>query len=148
MSGTQTQEPAEIRIDDMADPVVTPAIQAARHGPEGQPDRMTVDQVLAQAMADAGGLNDFGEDQGFRTRMAVTLQAWDEDEGLTRGGRITLLNHMVRVMVNRLRIEDLVKRRPEILDIEIDRRCSSPACRVPARLTWSTGCRATSGCVR
>ncbi|KFG88303.1 Sulfotransferase family protein [Sphingobium herbicidovorans NBRC 16415] len=121
MSGTQTQEPAEIRIDDMADPVVTPAIQAARHGPEGQPDRMTVDQVLAQAMADAGGLNDFGEDQGFRTRMAVTLQAWDEDEGLTRGGRITLLNHMVRVMVNRLRIEDLVKRRPEILDIEIDR---------------------------
>jgi hypothetical protein len=53
--------------------------------------------------------------------MAVTLKAWEDDEGLARGGRITLLNHLVRVMVNRLRIEDLVKRHPEILDIQIDR---------------------------
>lgn len=121
MSEVQLREPQEIRIDDMADPVVTPAILAARNGPANEPDRMTVEQVIARAIDQAGGLDDFGDDQSFRERMAVTLQAWDEDEGLTRGARVTLLNHLVRVMVNRLRIEDLVKRHPEILEIEIDR---------------------------
>ena len=121
MSEAELREPQEIRIDDMADPVVTPAIRTARNGPPNEPDRMTVDEVLARAVAEAGGLDDFGEDQSFRERMAVTLQAWEEDAGLTRGGRITLLNHLVRVMVNRLRIEDLVKRHPEILEIKIDR---------------------------
>ena len=121
MSEAELREPQEIRIDDMADPVVTPAIRTARNGPPNEPDRMTVDEVLARAVADADGLDDFGEDQSFRERMAVTLQAWEEDAGLTRGGRITLLNHLVRVMVNRLRIEDLVKRHPEILEIKIDR---------------------------
>ena len=121
MSETMQPEPQEIHIDDMAEPIVTPMIEAARQGPADRPDHMTVDQVLAQAIANSGGLDDFGEDQSFRERMAVTLQAWDEDEGLTRGGRITLLDHLVRVMVNRLRIEDIVKRHPEILDIQIDR---------------------------
>jgi len=121
MSEAELREPQEIRIDDMADPVVTPAIRTARNGPPNEPDRMTVDEVLARAVADADGLDDFGEDQSFRERMAVTLQAWEEDAGLTRGGRITLLNHLVRVMVNRLRVEDLVKRHPEILEIKIDR---------------------------
>jgi hypothetical protein len=121
MSEAELREPREIRIDDMADPVITPSIRAARNGPPNEPDRMTVDEVLARAVAEAQGLDDFGEDQSFRERMAVTLQAWEEDAGLTRGGRITLLNHLVRVMVNRLRIEDLIKRHPEILEIKIDR---------------------------
>ena len=121
MSETMLPEPQEIHINDMADPVITPMLAAARQGPADRPDHMTVYEVLAKAIADSGGLHDFGEDQSFRERMAVMLQAWDEDEGLTRGGRITLLDHLVRVMVNRLRIEDIVKRHPEILDIKIDR---------------------------
>ena len=84
-------------------------------------DHLRVEDVLARARAMAGGLSDFGEDQSFRERLAVTLQAFDEDQGLTRGGRITLLQHAIRVMANRLRIEDIVKRHPEILDIELDR---------------------------
>lgn len=111
----------DILIDDMADPVVTPAIAAAREGPADFPGHLNVDEVLARATEATGGLTDFGDDDSFKERIAVTLQAWDEDEGLTRGGRIVLLQHMVRVMANRLRIEDLVKRHPEILDIKIDR---------------------------
>ncbi|MFT4054419.1 MAG: sulfotransferase [Novosphingobium sp.] len=111
----------DIIIDDMADPVVTPAIAAARHGPLDHPDTLSVDEVLARATEATGGLTDFGDDHSFKERIAVTLKAWDDDEGLTRGGRIVLLQHMVRVMANRLRIEDLVKRHPEILDIQIDR---------------------------
>lgn len=114
-------EPQDIVIEDMADPVLTPAIIAARAGPADFPDRLTVDELLRRAIDTAGGLEDFGEDSGYRERLAVTLRSLEEDEGLTRGGRINILQNAVRVMANRLRIEDMVKRHPEILDIEIDR---------------------------
>ena len=113
-------EPAIIRIDDMAHPVIPPELAAARHGPDDWPDRMTAAEVLDRAMAETG-LSDFGPDTGFRERLGVILQSLDEDTRLTRGGRITILQGAVRVMANRLRIEDLVRRHPEILDIPIER---------------------------
>lgn len=109
-----------IHIDDMADPVVTPALAAWREGPPGFPCPLTADEVLARAMAETG-LSDFGEDTGFRQRLAVILEALYEDEGLTRGGRIFVLQQALRAMANRLRIEDLVKRNPEILDVPVER---------------------------
>ena len=114
------QEPALIRIDDMADPVISPELSAARQGPPDWPASMTAQQVLERAMAETR-LADFGPETGFRERLAIILQALDEDTGLTRGGRITILQGAVRVMANRLRIEDLVKRHPEILDIPIEK---------------------------
>ena len=113
--------PNDIVIDDLADPRITPAIAAAREGPADFPADIDVDGVLARASAMTGGLTDFGEDTGFRERLAVVIQSLAEDEGLTRGGRITILDHAVRVMANRLRIEELVKQHPEILDIKIER---------------------------
>ena len=113
--------PNDIVIDDLADPRITPAIAAAREGPADFPADIDVDCILARASAMTGGLTDFGEDTGFRERLAVVVQSLAEDEGLTRGGRITILDHAVRVMANRLRIEELVKQHPEILDIKIDR---------------------------
>ncbi len=112
--------PNIIRIDDMADPVVTPELAAAREGPADFPDDLTAEQVLERAMAETG-LSDFGAETGFRERLAVTLQSLYEDKGLTRGGRINILQGAVRVMANRLRIEDLVKRHPEILEIPIEK---------------------------
>lgn len=113
--------PKDIVIADMANPVVTEAILAARKGPADFPDKMSVGDVLNCAIAQANGLDDFGEDSGFRDRLAVILQSVEEDRGLTRGGRITIIDNAIRVMANRLRIEDIVKRHPEILDIQIDR---------------------------
>ena len=113
--------PNDIVIDDLADPRITPAIAAAREGPADFPADIDVDGILARASELTGGLTDFGEDTGFRERLAVVIQSLHEDEGLTRGGRITILDHAVRVMANRLRIEELVKQHPEILDITIDR---------------------------
>jgi len=116
-----TSSAADIHIDDLAQPRLTPAIIAARQGPADYPDQMSVEEVLSRASDTTGGLSDFGEETGFRDRLAVALRSWEEDAGLTRGGRIVLLQIAVRVMANRLRIEDLVKRNPEILDIKIDR---------------------------
>jgi len=112
--------PPDIVIDDLAEPRVTPAIRAAREGSPDFPDTLDANGVLARAM-EMTGLDDFGADTGFRERLEVTLRALNEDTGLTRGGRITIIEHAVRVMANRLRIEELVKRHPEILDIKIDR---------------------------
>ena len=113
--------PQDIIIDDLAQPRLTPAIIAAQQGPADFDENMTVEDILARATEIAGGLDDFGEDSGFRERLAVVLQSLAEDEGLTRGGRITIIDHAIRVMANRLRIEDLVKRHPEILEIEIEK---------------------------
>lgn len=113
--------PQDIIIDDLAQPRLTPAIIAARRGPADFDEHMGVDAILSRATDLTGGLTDFGEDTGFRERLAVVLQALAEDDGLTRGGRITIIDHAIRVMANRLRIEDLVKRHPEILDIPIEK---------------------------
>ena len=113
-------QPPDIIIEDLAVPIVTPHIQAARQGPQDFPDTLTVDEVLARASEAAGGLTDFGPTD-FKERLAVYIRSWEDDEGLTRGGRVNLLQQAVRVMANRLKIEDLVKRHPEILEIQIDR---------------------------
>jgi hypothetical protein len=113
--------PPDIVIDDLAQPRLTATIMAARHGPDNFDETIGVDDILARASSLTGGLTDFGAETGFRERLSVILQSLAEDEGLTRGGRITVIEHAVRVMANRLRIEDLVKRHPEILAIEIEK---------------------------
>jgi len=112
---------SDIHIDDLAEPRLTPAIIAARAGPPDFDETMDADAILARASAMTGGLTDFGEDGSFRERLAVVVQALAEDDGLTRGGRITILDHAIRVMANRLRIEALVKLHPQILDIAIEK---------------------------
>jgi hypothetical protein len=81
---------------------------------------MSADDVLARACAEAG-LDDFGEDTGFRDRLGVILDALYADAGLTRGGQVFVLGQTVRAMANRLRIEDLVKRHPESLEVPVER---------------------------
>lgn len=115
-----TTSPTIIRIDDMADPVTTPAIIASRQGPADFPDFPNAEDILSRAQQETG-LSDFGPETGFRERLAVLLQSLYEDQGLARGGRLIIAQQAVRVMANRLRIEDLVKRHPEILDIPIER---------------------------
>jgi hypothetical protein len=112
--------PPDIRIDDLAQPRLTAKILAARQGPADFPDTLSVDEILQRASEMAGGLDDFGPDD-FKARLAVYVRSWEEDAGLSRGGRINLLQQAIRVMANRLKVEDLVKRRPEILEIRIER---------------------------
>ena len=119
MAQAASARPDDIVIRDMANPVITQQIAAARQGPPDFPDTLTVDQVLERAK-EATGLSDFGPED-FKERLAICIQSWNEDAALTRGGRLTLLQSAIRVMANRLKIEDLVKKHPEILEIRIDR---------------------------
>jgi len=107
-----------MRIDDLGHPIQTAAAQAAIDAAEQVVSEMSVESVLAEARA-ATGLDDFGA-MDFVPRLALMLRSAEED-GLNGMGRMLFRNDMVRYASNRLRVEDLVRQHPEVLDIRIDR---------------------------
>ncbi|RMF20376.1 MAG: sulfotransferase, partial [Deltaproteobacteria bacterium] len=109
--------PPDIRIDDLADPVLSPIQRQAIAEAERQPVELRVDAVLDAAVRRTG-LSDFGADD-FRERLAVWLEAAAEDDNASALGRAIVFNDCVRYASNRLRLEDLIRRHPEILKVEI-----------------------------
>lgn len=109
--------PNDIRIDDLKAPVLTPMQKMVIDGFANAKVTFTESEVLGQAK-ERTGLSDFGPDD-FRERLGVWLQAADEDADLGPMGRIRLFGDMVRYAANRLRFHDLIKRHPEILDVEV-----------------------------
>ncbi len=111
--------PAPIRIVDLASPVLTDVQQLAVDATKDLQVDLSEQVVLDKAMHRTG-LSDFGADD-FRERLRLWLQSANEDAELAPIGRIGVLSDCVRYAGNRLRLEDLVKRHPEILDVRIDR---------------------------
>ena len=111
--------PGQIRIDDLAQPRLTPAQKAAVSYGETQKVELTVDAVLAEAAA-RSGLDDFGPDD-FTERLSLWLAEMDADEQRTGLGRLMMFGDCARYAGNRLRVLDLLARRPEILEVEIRR---------------------------
>jgi hypothetical protein len=113
--------PAPVRITDFADPQFPPEIAELRASlaPLAETVRLEPDAVMAEAAARTG-LDDFG-DRGFEQRLAVFLRAADTEAGLAPFGRISTQALAVNLLKNRLLLEDLLKRHPEIHDIPIDR---------------------------
>ncbi len=112
-------KPEDIRIADLASPQLTPVQKMALEAAGGMPVEFTEEAVLGAAR-EATGLSDFGADD-FRERLAIWLQAVAEDAELGAVGRIGVFRDITRYATNRLRFEDLLKRHPEIRDVEIDR---------------------------
>jgi hypothetical protein len=109
----------DIRIADLARPLLTPAQRAAVAYAESQPVRFDVETILAAARAKTG-LSDFGRDD-FRARLALQCQAIEEDADLNALGRLGVFANLSRYAENRLRFEDLLRRHPEILETRIER---------------------------
>jgi hypothetical protein len=118
MATTATRQQI-IDITDLHDPVLTDIQKGARAAAAAHPVSFDIDKVFADARAQTG-LTDFGE-MDFVERLKVWLQAIDEDGNLSAPGRHNLYAMTVRFAATRLRLEDLIRRHPEILDIEIDR---------------------------
>jgi hypothetical protein len=106
-----------IRITDLRHPELTDIQRLALAHGERNPVELTVEAVLAAA-AERTGLGDFGPDD-FRPRLRLWLDEVDQDPARTALGRLTLFRDCVRYASNRLRIHDLVGRRPEILDTDV-----------------------------
>lgn len=109
----------KILISDLRAPVLSDLQRAALAAAEAHPVSISEQTVLEQARAQTG-LADFGPDD-FRERLRLWADSINALPDLTALGRVGLFTDMVRYAANRLRIEDLVKRHPEILDIAIDR---------------------------
>jgi hypothetical protein len=112
-------DPIGIHIADLHNPVLSAAQQAALDATSTIPIAFSMDAVLDTARAETG-LDDFGSDD-FLERLAIWLQALAEDENASSVTRFNMFQMTVRFAATRLRLEDLVKRHPEILGIEIDR---------------------------
>lgn len=108
-----------IRIADLAAPVLTDvqrmAIEATADLRVDLSERAVLDKAVQRT-----GLSDFGADD-FRGRLRVWLRSADEDAELAPIGRLGVFNDCVRYAANRLRLEDVLRRHPEILDVAIER---------------------------
>jgi hypothetical protein len=111
--------PTEIRVEDLANPVLTEVQSAAVAGAAHLPVRFDEAAILDEARSRTG-LSDFGSDD-FKVRLGVWLEAIEEDSELGAVGRIGVFRDVVRYAANRLRFEDLRRRHPELLDVEIAR---------------------------
>jgi hypothetical protein len=110
---------ARVIIDDLRTPVLDDVQRAALAYGEKQQVELSVAAVLAAAVTRTG-LEDFGAGD-FRERLALQLEEVDQDPERTGLGRLVAWNDALRAAANRLRIRDLLKRHPEILEVEIRR---------------------------
>jgi Sulfotransferase family len=109
----------EIRIRDLARPQLSELQQNVRAAAERIEVRFEADGLLAEAVRRTG-LEDFGADD-FRARLDVWLEAMREDDNASGAGRVGLWNDVLRYLINRLRVEDAIRRHPEILEQEISK---------------------------
>jgi hypothetical protein len=82
-------------------------------------DDFTLDALLAEASARAGGLDDFGPGD-FRQGLLILAEALQNEACLSSSGRELLREKLLGQLVNRLVMEDHLRRHPDILEQPID----------------------------
>ena len=100
-----------IDITDLRDPTLTPVQSIAMRATARRPVTLSRDAVLEAARA-ATGLADFGA-LDFLPRLDCWMQAVEEDANVSSFGRTNVFQLAVRCAVNRLRLEDFLRRHPE-----------------------------------
>ena len=112
--------PAPVRIDDLADPRFPPgAEEILRAMAAMAPDlRLEPDALMDEAVAKTG-LSDFGNDR-FRERLGVLCDAFRTEAGLSGPGVVNNHALFVQLLSNRLLVQDLLRRHPEIHDERIE----------------------------
>ena len=113
--------PPPVRITDYADPEFTPEVRELRDSvtPMAADLRLEASAVLTQA-SDETGLDDFGA-PSFCVRLELLLHGMREEAGLDPFGTLTHHSMVVQLLRNRLLVQDLLKRHPEISEEVIDR---------------------------
>ena len=112
--------PEDIRILDLANPQLPQTFLDQISGVAPMADALVLerDAVVTQASNETG-LTDFGED-GWQERLDVVLQGLREDAELSPIGKLSGYAQLVSFAKNRLLLEDLWKRHPEIDDVKQD----------------------------
>jgi hypothetical protein len=111
--------PAAVRIDDLAAPRYSDEVRAILDFMEEAGSQLTLDpsELMATARAQTG-LEDFGADD-FVERLGLLCEAMDREGGFNGAGNVQQHVFITGLLKNRLLIEDLLGRHPEILDEQI-----------------------------
>jgi hypothetical protein len=113
--------PAPVVLDDLAAPRFSPEVEALRASLVDMAPLCPVDPAALCATArEQTGLDDFGDD-AFRPRLEVLCHALGGEAGLSPTGVVTWYTQLLQFLKNRLLVQDLLVRHPEIHDLEIER---------------------------
>lgn len=114
-----TARPEPVHLTDLVRPTFSHAAQEildlAR--PVGADLHLDVDGLLDTARRETG-LDDFGRDT-FREPLGVLVDAFENEGDLSDFGRVSTHTLLVGALKNRLLVEDLLRRHPEIHDLEV-----------------------------
>jgi hypothetical protein len=111
--------PGAVRIDDLAVPRYSDEVRAILDFMEEAGSHLALEpaDLMATACAETG-LDDFG-DGDFGERLEVLCRAMREEGGFNGAGIMQQHVFVLGLLKNRLLVEDLVGRHPEILDEQI-----------------------------
>ncbi|OLP04204.1 sulfotransferase family protein [Mycolicibacterium porcinum] len=109
-----------IEFDDLAAPRLSEAQRQILEYTEARRVEFDIEAMLAEAVTQAG-VTDLADTAGFGDRLSAHVAAIEADTGLTQLARMTLRSRVVRLLRNRLSLNDLIKRYPEIEAIPIER---------------------------
>jgi hypothetical protein len=111
--------PPSVRIDDLANPRFPAEIAPVIEGLNAMAEQIQIDpEWLVSTAVDQTGLKDFGDD-GFRERLEEFCRALRKEADLNAIGKVTNGGLLIQLLKNRLLIEDLIRRHPEITSVEI-----------------------------
>jgi Sulfotransferase family len=111
--------PAAVRIDDLAEPRFTDEVRAILDFMDEAGSQLALKPAaLMRAAAAETGLDDFGA-VDFGERLDVLCRAMREEGGFNGAGVMQQHAFLTGLLKNRLLLEDLVRRRPEVLEERI-----------------------------
>jgi hypothetical protein len=111
--------PPPVRIDDLAEPQFSDEARTILEFMNDAGSGLTLDPAaLMDAAVAETGLDDFGA-HDFASRLELVCRAMHEEGGFNAAGILQQHTLILGLLKNRLLIEDLVARHPEILDERI-----------------------------
>lgn len=114
-----TDRPSPVRIDDLAEPRFSDDARAVLDFMREAGSQLTLDPGALKAAAQSEtGLGDFGAGD-FEARLDLLCRAMTEQGGFNSAGTLQQHALILGLLKNRLLVEDLIARHPEILDEEI-----------------------------
>ncbi len=105
---------------DLREPRLTEVQRQILDDTDGLRVDFAIDRMVDEAIAEAGA-DDFDDADGFFDRLRAHVHAIEADEGLRQLNRLTLRQRIVRLLRNRLSLNDLLRRYPEISSLAIEK---------------------------
>jgi sulfotransferase family protein len=111
--------PAPVAIDDLASPRFPDDIAPIREAMAEMGAAVVLEpEALMAAAVDQAGVDEFG-DPAFRERLDVVCTALQKDVTLSPAGRAAAFVQISGLLRNRLLVQDVLRRHPEIDDLDV-----------------------------